>query len=84
MAGCQTPEENAREEMRWDIEVAEQKKIRQFKSRLTRLKNKKDLQGIIDLWEELRQWCDGEDHMYPDNWRLWERAAEEAYYALRL
>jgi len=75
----QTPEENVRE-MQYD-EL--NRKVKQFKSRLTRLKTKGDNQGIINLWEELRQWCDGEDHMYPDNWRLWERAAEDAYYTLR-
>jgi aminoglycoside phosphotransferase (APT) family kinase protein len=68
----QTPEENVRE-MRYD-EL--NRKVKQFKSRLTRLKNKNDDQGIIDLWAEFKEWCD--NHMYPDNWRLWFVAAEDA------
>ena len=82
MAGCQTPEENAREEMRWDNEAIEQKKVRQFKSRLTRLKNRNDDQGIIDLWAEFKEWCERDDHMYPDNWNLWYREAEDAQLRL--
>lgn len=51
-------------------------KVRQFKSRLTRLKNKGDNAGIVALWEEFQRWCDF--NAYPDNWRLWEQAAEVA------
>jgi len=76
MAGCQTPEENARE-MQYD-EL--NRKVKQFKSKLTRLENKGDDQGIIDLWEEVKEWCD--DHMYPDNWSLWYRAADDAQMRL--
>jgi hypothetical protein len=82
MAGCQTPEENAREEMRWDNEAVMQKKVRQFKGRLTRLKNKGDAQGILDLWEEFSEWCD--DNGWPDNWSLWERAAQDASFILQM
>jgi hypothetical protein len=74
----QTPEENARE-MQYD-EL--NRKVRQFKSKLTRLKNKNDFQGILDLWEEFQVWCD--NNMWPDNWSLWERAANDAHTELAL
>jgi hypothetical protein len=75
----QTPEENARE-MQYD-ELS--RKVKQFTRRLTRLKNKHDFQGILDLWEEMQQWCDGEDHMYPDNWARWAVAANDAQWHLK-
>jgi len=78
----QTPEENARDEMRWANEAATQKKVRQFRSRLTRLKNKGDSQGIIALWEEFEAWCEGPEGLWPDNWSLWQRAADDAQDAL--
>lgn len=55
--------------------------VRKFKSRLTRLKNKHDNTGIIKLWDEFEDWCN--DNMWPDNWRLWESAKEDAELALR-
>jgi hypothetical protein len=82
MAGCQTPEENAREEMRWANEAVMQKQVQQFKSRLMRLKNNGDNQGIITLWEEFQEWCDA--NMWPDNWSLWERAAQDAAFTLQM
>lgn len=57
------------------------RKVRAFKSRLTRLKNKDDHAGIIALWDEFSEWCD--DNMWPDNWRLWEAAKDDAEFALR-
>ena len=56
--------------------------VRKFKSRLTRLKNKGDNQGIIALWGEFETWCN--EHMWPDNWSLWERAADDAAQAMRI
>jgi hypothetical protein len=56
-------------------------KVRSFKSRLTQLKNKGDHRGIVALWPEFEKWCN--EHMWPDNWRLWESAKEDALWAMR-
>ena len=57
-------------------------KVKQFKSRLTRLKNKQDNQGIIDLWAEFQEWCNSPEGMWPDNWHLWKVAYEDAEWEL--
>lgn len=58
--------------------AAAQRRVTAYRSRLTRLKNTKNLQGIIDLWAEMQAEFDDRDWPLPDQWRLWERAAEDA------
>lgn len=58
------------------------KVVRQFKSKLTRLQNKHDHAGVVALWDEFRTWCESPAGMYPDNWRRWSVAAEDAQRAL--
>jgi hypothetical protein len=55
--------------------------FRSFKTKLTRRKNAKDYEGIIQLWQEFESypWSQG----MPDDWRRWERAAEDAMSQLR-
>lgn len=60
----------------------DQRMFRSFKSRLTRRRNLKDHHGVIRLWAEFRQYYDNSDQPWPDDWRRWERAAEDASYAL--
>ena len=57
-------------------------KVRQFKSRLTRLKNKGDDAGILKLWYEFQEWCESPEGMWPDNWSNWQVAAEDAQWRL--
>jgi hypothetical protein len=57
-------------------------KYRTFKSRLTRLTNAKDHAGLIALWAEFKAFYNDHDFPMPDDWRRWERAAEDAKYEL--
>lgn len=57
-------------------------KFRSFKSRLTRLVNKKDHRGVIALWKEFKTFYDSRNWPMPDSWRRWESAAEDAIMAL--
>lgn len=63
--------------------VAAQKKYRSFKSRLTRLKNRKDYKGIIDLWNEFKAYYNNSNEPWPDAWSNWQRAADDAAFAIR-
>jgi hypothetical protein len=60
----------------------EQKTYRRFKSELTRLTRKQDHVGVIRLWTQFQTHYDTHGP-WPDLWRNWERAAEDALYALR-
>ena len=53
-----------------------------FKSNLSRLQANKKHDAVIALWEEFQRYYDSNDFPYPDNWRNWERAAEDAKVAL--
>ena len=57
-------------------------KYRSFKSRLTRLTNKRDHAGLIALWKEFEAFYNDRNWPMPDDWRRWERAAEDAKHAL--
>ncbi len=54
-----------------------------FKGKLTRLQNRKDLQGIINLWNEFQHAFDSRGLPWPDDWRRWERAADDATFELQ-
>lgn len=53
-------------------------KYRSFKSRLTRAVNRKDHASVVALWDEFKAYYAGNDWPWPDDWRKWERAAEDA------
>ncbi len=61
----------------------DQKMFRSFKSRLTRRQNLKDYHGIIKLWEDFKRFYDYSDQPWPDDWRRWQRAAEDAAFTLQ-
>lgn len=57
-------------------------RYRSFKSTLTRRTRLKRHQAVIDLWSEFRAYYHTRNWPMPDDWRQWERAAEDAYSAL--
>lgn len=57
-------------------------KYRSFKSRLTRLTNTHDHAGLLALWAEFEGFYDSRNWPMPDDWRRWERAAEDAKLAI--
>ena len=59
-----------------------QKLVVRYRSRLTRLKNLKNHQGIIDLWAEMETEFQNKGFPLPDQWRNWERAADDARHTL--
>lgn len=65
----------------WNADL--QKQYRTFKATLTRRRNRADWQGVIDLWAEFTHYFDSRDAAWPDDWRRWERAAEDAQFALQ-
>jgi hypothetical protein len=56
----------------------EQRIYRSFKSRLTRRVNAKDWHGVQMLWIEFQEYYSTPERPMPDDWRRWERAAEDA------
>jgi len=54
-----------------------------YRGRLTRLQRAKNLQGIINLWAAMQRDFEAIDAPLPDQWRLWERASEDAQWELR-
>lgn len=60
-----------------------QRAFQTFKRRLTRYTNVKDFSAIVSLWDEFRDYFDSRSVAWPDDWRRWERAAEDATYALK-
>jgi len=63
--------------------IAAQSKYRSFKSRLTRLKNRKDHKGIIALWKEFEAYYNDSNEPWPDAWSNWQRAADDAQFTLQ-
>lgn len=57
---------------------AAQKLVTRYRSRLTRLQNRNDHLGIIALWIAMQAEFDRLGFPLPDQWRCWERAAEDA------
>ena len=73
-------------EKAWDRAMSrtpEQAAFRSFKSKLTRRVNRKDWHSVIALWHEFKAFYDNNDQPWPDDWRRWERAAEDARYTLQ-
>jgi hypothetical protein len=53
------------------------------KSRLTRAKNSGDPHKVVAVvTAQFDEWNDG-DYAYPDNWHDWQRALDDADYAIR-
>lgn len=53
------------------------------KSRLTRAINSGDPRKVIDtVTAQFAEW-DAGDYAYPDDWHRWQRASEDAEWALR-
>jgi hypothetical protein len=81
MAGCQTPEENAREEMRWANEAAMRKQAQQFGSqyRETLAESGYELLGFEDAKATaiLRDPDSGEE-------ALWYRNDQHAGYTIEI
>jgi len=63
--------------------AAAQRLFVRYKSRLTRLQNQQNHRGIIALWDEMQTEFDRLGFPLPDDWRRWERAAEDAQFSLR-
>jgi len=63
--------------------IAAQAKWRSFKTRLTRLQNKKDHTKIIALWREFEVYYNSSNEPWPDDWSRFQRAADDAQFALR-
>jgi hypothetical protein len=62
---------------------AAQKLVTRYRSRLTRLQNQQNHQGIVALWKEMESEFERLGYPLPDQWRNWERAAEDALYTLQ-
>lgn len=60
-----------------------QKTYRRFKSLLTRRLNKGDHRGLLVLWHEFSDHYDTHGP-WPDDWRRWSLAAQDAEWALKL
>lgn len=59
------------------------KQHRAAKSRLTRAVNSGDPSKVIaEVDRTYAEWDRG-NYVYPDDWHRWERARDDAYYALR-
>ena len=63
--------------------VAAQAKYQSFKTRLTRLKNKKEYTQIVALWREFEAYYNTSNEPWPDTWSNWQRAADDAELTLR-
>lgn len=59
------------------------KLARKHKSALTRAKNSGDPNKVIAAVDKFYADFDAEDAPYPDNWRLWENAKQDAQLQLR-
>lgn len=59
-----------------------QKLCTRYRGKLTRLQRKADHAGIVALWSEFQRAFEAIDAPLPDDWRRWERAAEDSAYAL--
>jgi hypothetical protein len=62
--------------------AAAQKRVRYYRGQLTRLQNKQNHHGIIALWSTMQSEFDREGWALPDSWSRWQRAADDATYAL--
>lgn len=62
---------------------AAQAKFRSFKTRLTRVMNKKDWHGVLREAASFRDYYRDSAEPMPDDWSRWQRAADDAFYALR-
>ena len=59
------------------------KQFRAAKSRLTRAINSGDPHKVVaEVTRTFAEWDDG-DYAYPDDWHRWQRALEDADYAIR-
>jgi hypothetical protein len=64
--------------------AAAQRQYRTFKSTLTRRVNAKDWPGVIALWHVVNAYYEDPSHEpWPDDWHRWERAADDAQFALQ-
>lgn len=68
--------------MSYDNAVA-QTKFRSFKTRLSRVLNKKDWHGVLREAKAFRDYYASSAEPMPDDWHRWQRAADDAFFALR-
>ena len=67
------------------LTTVEMNKIfRNQKSALTRAKNKKDPEAIIKVVEAAFEEWDDKFPAWPDNWRLWQNAKDDAERSIRM
>jgi hypothetical protein len=59
---------------------AQKRLYRSFRTRLTRRVNKHDWHGVQMLWIEFQEFYSTPERPMPDDWRRWERAAEDARF----
>jgi hypothetical protein len=63
--------------------AAAQKRVKYYRGQLTRLQNKQNNSGIIALWAAMQFEFERNGWALPDSWARWQRAADDARYALQ-
>jgi hypothetical protein len=56
---------------------------KRFKAALTRARNKRDPNAIIKVADDMEAFFNANGWPLPDGWALWDRAREDAHFALR-